>query len=186
MNYSKEDDLLIQTYLTTEFLFELSNLKFLESPYYKNANFLDKSVHQFLPTIGIGNRGALLMTLYSLLIVPKELIEKKYRKEFRDLNIFVGTIKSDVNTTYEKDTNSVDYIRHIRNAVAHANMEFTSENEVVFLDHNKYYDEKKKLLIIEDCSITIPLVKIDLLINQLKKIFAKHIEKLKIEMLSKK
>ena len=77
MNYSKEDDLLIQTYLTTEFLFELSNLKFLESPYYKNANFVDKSVHQFLPTIGIGNRGALLMTLYSLLIVPKELIEKK-------------------------------------------------------------------------------------------------------------
>lgn len=184
--YSQEDNLLIQSYFTTAFLYELQNLDFLNSEYYKDADFQDKYVQEHLPSIGIGNRGALLMTLYSLLIVPKELIEKKYRKEFSNLNIFVDTIKSDVKTNYEKDKNSVDYIRHIRNSVAHANVEFTSQNEVVFLDHNKYYDQKKKSLIIEDCSITIPLVEIDLFMNQLKKIFAEHIDKLKLEILSKK
>lgn len=70
MNYSSNDNLLIQSYFTTALLTELKNAKFLESDYYKDANFEDKFVHENLPSVGIDNRGSLLIFLYTLLIVP--------------------------------------------------------------------------------------------------------------------
>ena len=69
MNYSNNNNLLIQSYFTTALLVELRNAKFLDSDYYKNARFEDKFVHENLPKVGIDNQGTLLMVLYTLLVV---------------------------------------------------------------------------------------------------------------------
>lgn len=174
--YSQEDNLLIQSYFTTAFLSELHNLDFLNSKYYKDADFQDKYVQENLPSIGIGNHGSLLMILYSLLIIPKELIESKYQTEFKDLNQFVDSIKSKANSTYKNDSPSIDYIRHIRNSVAHAKVSFNSEKEVVFLDENNNGSE---------CTIIIPLANMEQFIKELRSIFFKHINILQQEMSSK-
>lgn len=175
MRYSQYDNLLIQSYLTTAFLSELHNLDFLKSEYYKEVEFQDKYVQEYLPSIGISNHGAMLMILYALLVIPRELISSKYQTEFNDLNKFVDSIKSTANSTYKNDSNNIDYILHIRNAVAHANVSFNSTKEVAFFDKNRNGSA---------CTIVIPLSKMGLFINELRKIFVNHIEKLKVEMLS--
>ena len=44
MEYTQEDNLLIQSYFTTAFLVELKNNDFLNSDYFKNMPFKDKFV----------------------------------------------------------------------------------------------------------------------------------------------
>lgn len=176
MMYSQEDNLLIQSYFSTAFLIELQNLKFLDSDYYKDAEFQDKYVQEHLPSIGIANHGSMLMILYALLIIPKELIEKNYQQDFDNLNQFVDSIKSKASSTYKNDSPSIDYIRHIRNSVAHAKVSFNSKKEVVFLDENNNGSE---------CTITIPLANMEQFIKELRSIFFKHINNLQQEMSSK-
>ncbi len=86
MEHTAEDNLLIQSYFTTAFLLELKNKDFLNSDYYKNASFEDKFVKESLPKVGIDNQGTLLMMLYTMLVVPKQLLEKDFPVEFEALN----------------------------------------------------------------------------------------------------
>ncbi len=167
--YSQEDNLLIQSYFSTAFLIELKNLKFLDSDYYEDIEFQDKYVQEHLPSIGIVNHGAMLMILYALLVIPKELIEKHYQKDFDNLNVFVDSIKSKATSNYKNDANKINYIRHIRNSVAHAKVSFNSEKEVVFLDKNNNGSE---------CTIVIPLASMGQFIEELRNIFFKHIKNL--------
>jgi hypothetical protein len=171
--YTQEDNLLIQIYLTTAFLVELKNNDFLNSDYFKNVPFEDKFVKTSLPTVGIDNQGALLMMLYSMLVVPKQLLEKDFPVEFEALNEIVNKLKSNAVSTYSKDSVKIDFIRHIRNAVAHARVEFNPNISVKFIDENNGG---------EKCEITIPLPNIGLFLSELQKVFMKYIDNLKIKM----
>jgi len=82
MEYTQEDNLLIQIYFTIAFLLELKNNDFLNSEYYKNVRFEDNFVKENLPKVGIDNQGALLICLYSMLVVPKQLLEQKFPNEW--------------------------------------------------------------------------------------------------------
>lgn len=170
MSLSQEDNLIIQSYITTAFLAELENIKFIETEYFNNL-LIDSDVKEILYKIRIGNRGNLLITLYSMLIIPKELIEKEFPREFAGLNGIVESIRSNEKSNYESDRKNgkIDYIRHIRNAVAHANVIFT-EDSVTFIDENIRKGKKGKV-INEKCLITIPLLEIGKLFEELKKIF---------------
>ena len=171
MEYTQEDNLLIQSYFTTSFLFELKNLNFLSSDYYKNVEFQDKYVQENLPTIGIDNQGTMLMVLYTMLVIPKQLIEHKFPDEFNNLNQVIDTVKSDANSTYSQDSEQINYIRHIRNSVAHARVSFVPNTEVVFSDENNRGD---------NCTIIIPLEKFGIFLTELQKVFFKYIENLKL------
>lgn len=93
MTITQEDNLLIQSYITVSFLLELKNLDFLNSDYYKNAEFQDKYVQESITTIGIDNQGSMLMALYAMLVIPKEKIKSRFESEFDKLNEVVNTIK---------------------------------------------------------------------------------------------
>lgn len=175
MSLSQADNLIIQSYTTTAFLADLENIKFVETECFKNLQ-IDPSIKTLLPQIHIGNRGNLLITLYSMLIIPRELIEKSFPTEFASLNGIVKSIQSNERSNYESDSKNgmIDYIRHIRNAVAHANVEFT-EDSVIFLDKNIKKSKKGKERT-ESCSITIPLSEFGKLLGELKKIFLLFIE----------
>lgn len=173
MEYTQEDNLLIQSYFTTSFLMELRNMDFLNSDYYKKASFEDNYVQENLPTVGIDNQGALLMVFYAMLVIPKQLLEKSFPTEFKALNEKVDKLKSEATSTYKKDSDGIDYIRHIRNAVAHVKVNFISDTSVKFIDYNNRS---------EKCEITIPLEKIGLLLTDLQKVFFKYIITLQTKM----
>jgi len=173
MDYSQNDNLLIQTYFTTAFLAELNNIDFLNSDYYKNAVFQDKFVKENLPGIGIDNQGTLLMFLYTMLVVPKQLLENEFPNEFSELNNVVEKVKSKAESNYKKDNEKIDYIRHIRNSVAHARVDFDPKKIVIFTDKNNNG---------EICVITIPLISIEIFLTALQQVFMKYVEKLKTKM----
>lgn len=170
MDYTQEDNILIQSYFTIAFLTELSNNNFLKSDCYKKLRFEDNFIKENLPSIGIGNRGNLLITLYTMLVIPKELLSDRYPTEFAELNNIVENIKSEANSIYQTDQKKINYIRHIRNAVAHARVEFV-DNTVKFTDENNT----------EKCTITIPLMEVGTFLTELQKLFMKYIETLKVK-----
>lgn len=170
MKYSQEDNLLIQSYFTISLLGELNNLNFLESDYYRNANFKDKFVKENLPSVGIDNQGTLLNFLFTMLVIPKQILENKYPNEFIKLNKTIDLIKLKASSDYKFDVNGIDYVGHIRNSVAHSRVNFSPNKTVTFSDKNKSGNE---------CKITIPLDKIGIFLTQLQKLFFSHIQNLK-------
>ena len=176
MDYTQEDNILIQSYFTIAFLAELINNNFLKSDCYKKMQFQDKFIKENLPSIGIDNRGNLLITLYTMLIIPKEFLFDTYPTEFEKLNDTIENIKSEANSSYKYDQKKINYIRHIRNAIAHLRVEFV-DKAVKFTDE---YKKNKKIT--EKCTITIPLMNVGTLLTELQKIFMKHIETLQVKM----
>ena len=174
MEYTKEENLLIQSYMNVSFITELTNLGFLKSDWYLNANFQDKYVHKHFPSIGIDNQGMILFFLYSLLVLPKELIQQKFPAEFEAVNTIVDKEKSFAQSTYNSDSNGIDYVRHIRNAVSHARVSFNSSQEVEFED--KYNNN--------ECTIRIPLKDFGKVLSTLQVIYVKYIEQLQIKQKS--
>lgn len=113
------------------------------------------------------------MMLYSLLVVPRELYNNELSVEFNNLNKKIKTIKTYEESNYDKDKNGINHIRHIRNAVSHANLNFEPNNYVKFIDTNKCNGKHEKY------TIRIPLVNIGELLSELQQIFYRYIENLK-------
>ncbi len=173
MELTQDDNLLIQTYFTTAFLGELINNNFLNSDCYKNLQFDDNYLKENLPIIGIDNQGTLLIMLYTMLVIPKQLLSQNFPDEFDELNDVVKNLNSNVESNYQSDNIQIDFIRHIRNSVAHARVTFIPNVSVTFTDENNRG---------EICTITIPFVKIGAFLTELQKVFMKYIEKLKTKI----
>jgi hypothetical protein len=170
MEYSQDDNLLIQSYFTTALLVELKNNDFLNSESYKSLKFNDNYVKENLPLIGIDNQGTFLMIFYTMLVIPKQHISENFPNEFNELNRKAGSLILASESSYETDKNEIDYIRHIRNAVAHARVLFIPGQSVTFIDENSKG---------ERCTITFPLCNIHIFLTCLQSVFMKYIEKLK-------
>lgn len=168
MVYSQEENLLIQSYMNVAFITELNRLKFLDSDWYKGANFQDNYVHEKFPSIGIDNQGMILIFLYAMLVLPKELIQDSFPDEFKAVGKTVEDIKSFSESTYDSDSDGIDYVRHIRNAVSHGRVVFTDTNEVEFNDE---YNKQK-------CTIRVPLNQISQILFSLQKLYVKYIDRL--------
>jgi hypothetical protein len=176
MQVTQEEDLIIQIYFTTSFLIELRNNNFLESDCYKNMPFGDTYVKENLPKIGIDNQGALLMTLYSLLVIPKETLHDRFPNEFLDLNNKIEAMKTSSASTYSADEHSIDYIRHIRNAVAHGRVKFV--NGSVTFEDERTLNKNKPNEKIEKFHTTLHLSVIGQFLTDLQDIFVLFIKSL--------
>lgn len=170
MNYSNNDNLLIQSYFTTALLVELKNANFLDSDYHKNMQFQDKFVQGNLSKVGIDNQGTLLMVLYTLLVVPRQLLETNFPAEFDSLNGEVDRLATSTTSNYKKDAQSVDHVRHLRNSVAHARVNFKQDGTVTFRDE----DGRGSVW-----EATFPLSNIGHLLAALQAIFMKYVESVK-------
>lgn len=163
MALTKEENILGQLIITNELIISLlnDNKQFMESDYFKGLK--SRLLRQYLPKIGVDNQGTLLILLYSMLVIPKELLFEKYAQEFDNLNDFIiNELALEKSSTYKKDEAKIDCIRHIRNAVAHGKIEFLPSDWVSFTDKN----ERTK----ESFSIKIKLAKIPKLLNKLQEI----------------
>ena len=161
------DNIVLQGLYNVKLLARLDYLGLIKSDYFKSLG-IEVELKDIFSEIGLGNRAMILSFLYTLLVVPRELFDETstITTEIRNLNNEIEKIKlPETNTTYKRDNLQIDYVRHIRNSVAHANAEFFECDKVIF------YDECKKN---EKCEIHIPLNKIHYIIEELDKILTNY------------
>lgn len=166
----QEEHLLFQSYFTFALLTELTNANFLKSDYFKAMSFGSPWIKEELENIGIDNQGCALIALYTMLVVPRQLLNSKYSNEYDGIQGFLQTHTQNTVTTYKKDILNIDFLRHVRNSVAHARVEFRPRDVIIFSDSNSKTGEAFKT--------ELPLKHLGEFLQRLQNIHLKHIEHL--------
>ena len=168
---SQETSLFLQCLATSSLLAELANADFVKSDYFKDLKFGNEDCKNILVVSGVGNPATMQMMLYALLVIPKEVLSRiefeSLDSKMKEINtaIYVLIEKTETYSTYNGENNisDIDYLRHIRNAVAHSKCEYLSEegkNFVVFIDA----DNRNSNV----CSIKIECYKVGTILMELQ------------------
>ncbi len=150
INFTEQESIFCQALAITSLFVELENIDFLNSDYYKKNiifNTNNDNFKKILSASGIGNPATLQMFLYILLVMPKETLLNLHESTIiswrNELNTEIQSFTPVVNTTYPNESNndltSINYYRHIRNAVSHSKCVYKTENGrsyVTFKDEN--------------------------------------------------
>ena len=144
-----DDNLILQTWYTTILIHELRRSDFINSSAFESMDFELPFIKHEIRSLNVDNQGSALMALYAMLVVPREIIKKRYSDEYDDLNIFLESVTYDTHSDYANDSKKVNFFRHIRNAVAHARVEFEPDKYVTFFDtdtrNNNQFETKLPL-----------------------------------------
>ena len=169
-----EDNLIFQPYLIIELLFNLKKHHFIGSDYFKKMKY-NEDTRYLLKEAGIYNQGLIMLTLYALLVIPKEILEKKdYDPDFEKINKKISN-HFDTKTNYPSDSLNINYIRHLRNALSHGRISFIRNSHIEFRDQ-KVADKK----VVNEFKSEINIKDVGLLINNLQQgIIGKYLEHLK-------
>jgi hypothetical protein len=168
ISLDQDGNLIFQSYLIIELLIKLRENNFISSDYFSNMNYNPFS-KELLKKVDIDNQGMLMLTLYALLVIPKEILQTSYVPDFEQINIQLSRYCQNTETNYSSDSENVDYIRHLRNAVAHGRISFVNNSHLIFEDEVNKYKFKSE----------IPLARVSKLINELQEIHRKYLEYLK-------
>ncbi len=165
---SNETNLIIQSACAAVLITELNrDNRLLQSEFFKDLEFLTPTVKDMISyQIGVVNYGGVLMILYALLVVPKELLQNKYSSEYAAIDKYIETIVITKQTDYKRDDPQVQYVKHMRNSVAHLRVKFTDNESVIFCDSSPKG---------EHCHFEIPFSELIPLINkflEIHKIYA--------------
>lgn len=147
MPYSNEENLIIQSTCNAVLLATLSakGTEFIQSDFFKKMDFLFPKIQEMYEKeqIGVGNQGMVLVCLYSLLVLPKELILNVYPDEYKKVNVWIDKYKEEAEIDsypLERYAKDLKHIYHLRNAVSHGNIEFDDTNRenviCIFKDKN--------------------------------------------------
>ena len=166
----QKDDLLLQSSIMYALLAELHNDRFVTSDYFEKMNFSEPWFKTRLQKNGVGNKGFVMIALYSLLVLPKEVILNIDPTEYENIREFVKKHARNITSTYESDIPNVDFIRHIRNAVAHANVALGPNDVIIFSDKNPRNSNS-----IEEFKCELPIDKLIDLLPKLQSIIFKYI-----------
>ena len=131
-----EENLILQSYITTSLLVELGNNNFFASQYFESMNFGQPAIKEILRNQGIDNQGCAIMSLYAMLVVPYELIRTKHPSDFSSMNKMLLKNVRNVTTTYHDCASKSDFLYHLRNAVAHCRITFKDGDCMLFSDSN--------------------------------------------------
>jgi len=168
---TKNQNLIFSSFFTTKLILALEEKKFTKrSGYFKKLNLPD-FIKEELKAIRLDNNGSMLMMFYALLVIPKELIQEEFENDYKDIDKFISDISAETTTNYKSDEPQIQYIKHIRNSVAHANISFDN-NCIIFND--KY--ENKKTGKNYTFSTSIERSKIFLFLIKLTEIHIKYIK----------
>lgn len=170
MEITEEESLLLQCLASATLLIALENNNFLDSEYFKNLSFGNHIIKLVLEQSGLGNPAMMQIMFYVLLIVPKELLSgeaySKMQTYIEKINTLVcELVEQETYSTYKGENNilEINYLRHIRNAVAHSKCKYFSEgqrNFVCFKDNNTH----------EECNIKIECYKVGSIFVKLQKL----------------
>ena len=92
-------------------------------------------------SIGVDNQGFAVIALYAMLVLPREILENAHANEYDAINDFLLNHTKNTTTNYRSDNPTTNYLRHVRNAVAHARVSFRPNDVVIFMDENSRTNE---------------------------------------------
>lgn len=165
---TQEDNVVIQSYLTVALLAELHNNNLLESPFFGEMTFGAPWVKELLCEVGIDNQGCAIIALYAMLVLPREIVGQAFASEYAAINSFLSANTQHTYSSYQSDMPSINYIRHIRNAVSHGRIEFRPNDAIVFKDENMRANES--------FSTELPLNQLGELISRLQNVHLAYIK----------
>ena len=160
---SPKDNLIIQPYLIIELLFNLKRHYFISSDYFSKMNY-NNDTRDLLKRTDIGNQGLIMLSLYAMLVIPKEILKKTYVPDFEKINTKMSRYCQNTETNYKNK--NIDFTYHLRNAVSHGRISFVNGN-LIFKDQNKSGSRKFKS--------EINLIDLGELINDLETIIHQYI-----------
>lgn len=175
MDNVEKKSLLCQTIATAGLIQQLAETNFLNSDYYRSLTFDGlgtdgKILKGILNQSGIGNPATMLMYLYGLLVMPKELFKTNSQVDgvLKDTtNQFLSSCAVVLESTYQSDNPAFNYYRHLRNAVSHALYSFESPNNTsytIFCDENSRTAERCKFRVnTEDMGILLSKIQYKLI-----------------------
>ena len=176
---TQEDNLILQSYYTVLLLKELGEENFEESSTFDNLNLLTE-IKKSLKDIKIQNQGSAIMALYAMLVVPKEIIEHEFKSEYQRIEDFLKNEVTVHNTTYKSEDISnyqtIKFVSHARNSVAHAKVSFDPNISVTFNDQ-RVTKKKGGLENVEKISFSLPLTKFGEFLNSLQNVHLSYIQK---------
>lgn len=167
---TQEQNLLFQSYFTFSLLVELKNNRLLNSDYFQDMHFGAPWIKDEIRKIGVDNQGCTMIALYVMLVLPQEIIQQTYSSRYEEINAFLHEHVRNTNTNYSSDGSSPQYLRHIRNSVAHARVEFRPGDVIIFKDENSRTDES--------FSTEFSLNKLGELLQQLQQVHLDYIQDL--------
>ena len=170
---TQEDNLLFQSYFTFVLLVELRNHDFQNSEYFENMRFGSPWIQKEISNIGIDNQGCALIALYVMLVIPRELISKKYPNEYSDIGDFLKHNTTHTSTNYPEDIPNIDYLRHIRNSVTHGRVSFKPKHSIIFEDERDGKKNTKYTFRTE-----LPLIRVGALLQMLQSVHLMYIQDL--------
>jgi hypothetical protein len=169
---TQEDNLILQSYYTVVLLNAISKNKLENSDYFENLDIVSP-IKSAIKEIGVDNQGCALMVLYAMLVLPKELIENEFSIEYESVNEFLQNEMVSVETNYRNedkdDVSTINFVRHLRNSVAHARVSFTPNISMQFSDSRGNQSQ-------ETFKAVFPLNKLGELINKLQNVHLEYIK----------
>lgn len=164
---NKQDEILIASYYALVWWCESLTKKYFESKEFESLDFNDQFVKTRLAE-GQAPLALIMPSLYVALVLPKETLFKKYKDEFDEIDFYLQKYVKQNNSSYCRSQKiKISPTRHIRNAVAHADTEFTATT-IIFRDQRI----KNKN---ENFYVEIPFDKLGCFVNKLQHIILKRI-----------
>ena len=169
MDTNEKKSLLCQTFATAGLLQQLYQSDFLHSDFFKFLPFdglgTDGAIlKNVLLESGIGNPATMLMFLYGLLVMPKELFSENnnIEEELKNcVNAFLTVHSEIIEFKYPSDGNQLNFYRHLRNAVSHAKYTFEMREGVAYVT---FFDNNKS----EECSFRVSTENMGILLSKIQ------------------
>jgi len=135
-----EYNLVAQTMLVLRLINKLKKNDFFISEYVNSLDIEDENLKIMVTKVGIYDLGWIMINLYVLLVLPKQIFFDNYKDQISKLNQEIYQKMLNYTTTYsgEENKGKVNYINHIRNAVSHSRVSIKNNGE-------------KGILIFSDC-----------------------------------
>ncbi|KPQ37209.1 MAG: hypothetical protein HLUCCA11_01910 [Phormidesmis priestleyi Ana] len=168
MELTQEDNLILQSYITISLLVELKNNNLLSSAYFEGMMFGAPWIKEQLQSIGVDNQGCTVIALYAMLVLPREIVQNAHAREYDAINDFLRNHTQNTTTNYRSDNPTTNYLRHVRNAVAHARVSFRPNDAVIFMDENSRTNEF--------FSTELPLTRLGEFIHRLQTVHIAYIQ----------
>jgi hypothetical protein len=164
-----EENLIIQPYLIIELLFNLKKHHFISSDYFSKMNY-NNDTRDLLKRTDIGNQGLIMLSLYAMLVIPKEILKKTYVPDFEEINKKMSRYCQNTETNYKYKSQNIDFTFHLRNAVSHGRISFIGDSHIEFKDQ-RVADKK----VVNEFKSEIKLKDVIELINDLETIIHQYI-----------
>lgn len=142
---SSDDNLIIQPFIIGKLLYEMKKNNFEKTAYFNN-NY-DAVLCSIINEMTLDSQGTVIILLYAYLVIPYEKLKSQLNNEYNRLNTEIKKCIDVKEFKLNNNYNDNDYLRHIRNSVAHVKFLFEEHKSITFIDEDIKFKKNFELII---------------------------------------